>query len=70
MSRIVHVALLISTIGATDSERQAYSYPKIKSMFSNQGFGDIARFRPEDSEDYFNKNHLSHFLTNQFIYIL
>ena len=39
-------------------------------MFSNQGFGDIARFRPEDSEDYFNKHHLSHFLTNHFIYIL
>ena len=39
-------------------------------MFSNQGFGDIARFRPEDSEDYFNKHCLSHFLTLHFIYIL
>ena len=65
-----HVASLISTIGPNDPERQAYSYPKIKSMFSNQGFGDIARFRPEDSEDYFNKHCLSHFLTLHFIYIL
>ncbi len=65
-----HVASLISTIGGRDPARQAYSYPKIKSMFANLNFGDIARFRPEDSEDFFNKHPLSYFLTQNFICIL
>jgi hypothetical protein len=60
----------ILMLGSSDPVRQCLTYLEIKAIFSNLGFGDINRFYPEDSEEFFNKNNVTNFLTMHFIYIL
>jgi hypothetical protein len=67
---LVYTAWRMTQLPNHNPDRDALTYEKVKLLFSTLGFGDINRFRPEDSEDWFNNHGLTKFMTDHIIYLI
>ena len=66
---LVYTAWRMTQEHQESADRIALTYEKVKLLFSSLGFGDINRFRPEDSEDSFNSWGLAKFMTSHIVYL-
>ena len=51
-------------------ERKGLTHEKVKGLISALGYGDINRFRPTDSEDFYDKDKLSKFMASTIIFLI
>jgi len=56
---LIYVALRITSALPRDPESSRLMHEKIKGFFFDHGFGDISRYRPHDSEDFFKEMKVS-----------